>query len=115
MDPVTILGAVGSVVGIAAFGLKIAQFLDDFIGEVGFEYNIAIHTKRFLVQRRRRKFHRRSGRSSVDSGRVGSSSGISPSRGEDHQRGQSAPTLLPESTQASKNDFRQVFEGVLED
>lgn len=31
MDPVTILGAVGSVVGIAGFGLQLAQFLDTFI------------------------------------------------------------------------------------
>lgn len=33
MDPVTILGAVGSVVGIAAFGLHLAQFLDKFIDD----------------------------------------------------------------------------------
>lgn len=31
MDPVTVLGAVGSVVGIAGFGLQLAQFLDSFI------------------------------------------------------------------------------------
>jgi hypothetical protein len=31
MDPFTILGAVGSVVGIAGFGLQLAQFLDTFI------------------------------------------------------------------------------------
>ncbi|CAG8959900.1 hypothetical protein HYFRA_00013172 [Hymenoscyphus fraxineus] len=33
MDPVTILGAVGSVVGIASFGLQLAKFLDEFIDE----------------------------------------------------------------------------------
>ncbi|EPE31476.1 hypothetical protein GLAREA_12232 [Glarea lozoyensis ATCC 20868] len=31
MDPVTILGAVGSVVGIAAFGLQLLTFLDTFV------------------------------------------------------------------------------------
>jgi hypothetical protein len=30
-DPLTILGAVGSVVGIAGFGLQVAQFLDGFV------------------------------------------------------------------------------------
>lgn len=33
MDPVTILGAVGSVVGIASFGLQLAKFLDEFLDE----------------------------------------------------------------------------------
>lgn len=33
MEPVTILGAVGSVVGIAAFGLQLAKFLDGYIDE----------------------------------------------------------------------------------
>ena len=33
MDPITIIGAVGSVVGIAAFGLKIAQFIGKSIDE----------------------------------------------------------------------------------
>ncbi|CAG8972217.1 hypothetical protein HYALB_00010996 [Hymenoscyphus albidus] len=33
MDPVTILGAVGSVVGIAAFGLQLSQFVNDFLGQ----------------------------------------------------------------------------------
>lgn len=33
MDPVTILGAVGSVVGIASFGLQLAKFLDEFIDD----------------------------------------------------------------------------------
>jgi hypothetical protein len=32
-DPITILGAVGSVVGIAGFGLQLAQFLDKFIDD----------------------------------------------------------------------------------
>jgi hypothetical protein len=39
MDPVTILGAVGSVVGIAAFGLQLAQFLDNFIDNYHFADN----------------------------------------------------------------------------
>lgn len=33
MDPITVLGAAGSVVGIAGFGLQLAQFLDRFISE----------------------------------------------------------------------------------
>lgn len=33
MDPVTILGAVGSVVGIAAFGLQLSEFVNDFLGQ----------------------------------------------------------------------------------
>ncbi|CAG8958126.1 hypothetical protein HYFRA_00000472 [Hymenoscyphus fraxineus] len=33
MDPVTILGAVGSVVGIAAFGLQLSQFVNEFLGQ----------------------------------------------------------------------------------
>ena len=35
MDPATILGAVGSIVGIAAFSLKLAQFIDTFISDYG--------------------------------------------------------------------------------
>jgi hypothetical protein len=33
MDPVTILGAVGSVVGIAGFGLQISQYLTTFLDD----------------------------------------------------------------------------------
>jgi hypothetical protein len=33
MDPVTIIGVVGSVVGITAFGLQISQYLSAFIDE----------------------------------------------------------------------------------
>jgi len=33
MDPITILGAAGSVIGIASFGLQLAKFLNGFIGE----------------------------------------------------------------------------------
>jgi hypothetical protein len=45
MDPVTILGAVGSVVGIAAFGFKLAQFV-----EKAFEdYNAADATLRNIL------------------------------------------------------------------
>ncbi|EHL00098.1 hypothetical protein M7I_3997 [Glarea lozoyensis 74030] len=45
MDPVTILGAVGSVVGIAAFGFKLAQFVEKTFEE----FNAADATLRNIL------------------------------------------------------------------
>jgi hypothetical protein len=42
MDPVTLLGAIGSVVGIAGFGLQLAQFLDGFVTDA-IEANDSCH------------------------------------------------------------------------